>query len=101
MTTWLVVALVLAAGTYAFKAAGPLLLGDRPLPALVARVATLAPAALLAALVVVAALGSGVRSDVVARVVGVAAAALCLWRGRSFVVVVAVAVAVTAAIRLV
>ena len=101
MSTWLVVALALAAGTYAFKAAGPLLLGDRPLPQAVDRVATLAPPALLAALVVVSALGgAGVLADAVARLLGLVAAGLCLWRGRGFVVVVAVAVGVTAAVRL-
>jgi len=53
--TWAAI-LVLAAGTYALKSAGPLLLGDRPLPPRLARLVTLLPPALLAALVCVQAL---------------------------------------------
>ena len=91
--------LALAAGTYALKAAGPVLLGGRELPPLVARVADLLPAALLAALVAVQGLTAGGGLAVDARAAGVAAALVVAWRRGSFLLIVAVAVAVTALVR--
>ncbi|WP_217914810.1 AzlD domain-containing protein [Miltoncostaea marina] len=91
--------LALAAGTYALKAAGPLLLGGRELPGLVARVADLLPAALLAALVATQGLTADGDLTVDARAAGVAAALVVAWRRGSFLLIVAVAMAVTALVR--
>ncbi len=99
MSTPVIVLIGLSAGTYLFKAAGPLLLGGRRLPPVLDAVAARVPAALLAALTVVATIGNGARIDLDARVVGVAAAGVALWRRAPFVVVVIVAVAVTAGAR--
>jgi branched-subunit amino acid transport protein len=90
----------LAVGTYGLKAAAPVLLGGRRLPERVARVAQLLPAALLAALVVVSTISDEAALEVDARLVGVGAAAIALWRKAPFVVVVLVAAAATAAARL-
>jgi branched-subunit amino acid transport protein AzlD len=90
----------LAVGTYALKAAAPVLLGGRPLPERVARLAQLLPAALLGALVVVSTISDEATLQVDARLVGVAAAAFALWRKAPFVVVVLVAAAATAVARL-
>jgi hypothetical protein len=89
----------LAAGGYALKAAGPLLLGDRrPSPA-VARLLALLAVPLLAALIVVQTLGHGREVVLDARVPALAAAALCVWRGAPFLVTVVVAALVAALLR--
>ena len=98
--TWATV-LLLAAGTYAMKAAGPVVLGGRALPPLVTRVADLLPAALLAALVAVQTLTADGVWSLDTRAAGVGAAILVAWRRGSFLMIVATAVAVTAAARLV
>lgn len=90
----------LALGTYGLKAAAPLLLGGRPLPVRVSRVAQLLPAALLAALVVVSTIAEDAAITIDARLVGLGAAAVALWRRAPFVVVVLVAAAATALARL-
>lgn len=97
---WLVVVLT-GAGTVALKAAGPMLLGRRPLPAPVTRVLELLAPALLAALVVTLVFGGDRELVVDHRVVGLAAAlgAVAL-RAPMAVVVVGAAVA-TAVARLV
>jgi branched-subunit amino acid transport protein len=96
-----VVPVTLAIGVYAFKSAGPLLLGSRKLPPLVERIAQLAPAGLLAALVMVAAFKvDGQRAlRIDARAVGLVFACLALWRKQGFIVVVLVAAIVTAVAR--
>ena len=91
--------LALAAGTYAMKAAGPLVLGGRRLPPALARITDLLPAALLAALVAVQGLTSGGAWALDARAAGVAAALLVAWRRGSFLTIVVAAVVVTAAAR--
>lgn len=101
MSTGVIVLLGLSAGTYALKAAGPLVLGARPLPAAVDRVARRLPAALLASLVVVNAVADGASIALDARVGGVAAAAVALRLRATFVVVVVVGVATTALVRIV
>jgi branched-subunit amino acid transport protein len=90
----------LTAGTVAIKAAGPLVLGGRPLPRpLAAVVGSLAPA-LLAALVVVETLGTtGGGLTVDARLAGVAAAGAALALRAPLGVVILVAAAVTAGLR--
>jgi branched-subunit amino acid transport protein len=98
MRAWWTIAL-LAAGTFGLKAAGPVLLGGRRLPALLDRFVQILPASLLAALVLVQTVSVGHRVVLDARAAGVAAAALCLWRKQGFLVVVAVAMATTALVR--
>ena len=89
----------LAAGTYLLKAAGPLLLGSRTLPARFGRWAVLLPVPLLAALVATSTLTDDQRWIVDARAVGLAAAAVALWRRLPFIVVVVAAGAATAGAR--
>jgi uncharacterized membrane protein len=92
--------LVLAAGTWVLKAAGPVLLAGRSLPPRVGSVVALLPPALLAALVAVQSVGDGQALLVDARLGGVAAAALAVWRGAPFLVVIAVGTATAAGLRL-
>lgn len=94
---WLI--LGLAALTALIKAAGPVLLGGRALPAPVTRVIVLMAPTLLSALVVTSVLASGRSWSVGAHTVGVAVAAVMLWRRCSLVLSVVVAVLVTAGLR--
>ena len=95
---WIIVA-GCAALTFAIKAAGPVALGGRELPAAFSRVIVLMAPALLAALIVTNALADGDRIAVGADTVGVAAGALVVWRWKSVVGCVVVAAVVTAALR--
>ena len=100
MTVWLVVAVV-GAATIVFKASGPLLLGRRRLPELVAGpVAVLAPV-LLAALVVTQTVGGDNELVLDARLAGVGAGAVAIAARVPLPAVVIVAAAATAATRLV
>jgi len=95
---WAAIAL-LAVGTYALKAAGPLLLGGRALPpALAAPLALLAPA-MLAGLVAVQTLADGDRLTVDARVAGTAVALAAVLLRAPFLVVVLAAAAAAAGLR--
>ena len=96
--TWTVVILI-GLATMAMKSAGPVLLGGRPLPQPLTRVVSLAGPALLGALVAINTFGSGQALTLDARVVGVAAAAIALWRRAPLLLVVAMAAAATAAVR--
>ncbi len=98
-TAWTLVALA-AVVTAAIKAAGPLALGGRELPAWSSGVIALLAPALLAALVVTAALSEGQELKAGPETVGVAVAGLVYWRGGSVVLGVVVAAGVTAALRL-
>jgi hypothetical protein len=89
--------LLLAAGSYALKAAGPLLLGEREPSPNTARLLGLVAVPLLAALIVVQTVSDGTHLTLDARVPALAAAAFCVWRGAPFLVTVAVA-ALTAAL---
>ena len=100
MSDAMVVLIVMTVGTFAMKSAGPLVLGARSLPTSVQRVVDLLPAALLAALAVVSTLGDGQSIDIDARLVGLVAAGLALWKRAPFVVVIIVASAATAVTRL-
>ena len=91
--------LAIAAGSYALKAAGPLLLGDRKLSPRVARALALLAVPLLAALIVVQTLGPGEDIEIDARVPALGAAAICVWRGAPFLVTVVVAAVVAAGLR--
>jgi hypothetical protein len=97
---WVLIA-VLALATAVLKLAGPLALGGRPLPARALTIVGLLASALLAALVVVETFGKGRSLTLDARALGVAFAALALWRRAPMTVVVLGAAAVTAIARLV
>jgi branched-subunit amino acid transport protein len=97
--TWIAIA-VLAAGTYAFRLAGPLLHGRLRLPEPVQRYVSLAAVALLSALVATAALYAGVHFAGWARPAGVLVGAVLAWRRMPFVVVVIAAAATTGLLRL-
>jgi uncharacterized membrane protein len=96
---WLTIA-TLALATAVLKLAGPLALGGRPLPGKALTVVELLASALLAALVVVETFGNGRSLTLDARVLGVAFAAVALWRRAPMTVVVVGAAAVTALARL-
>jgi branched-subunit amino acid transport protein len=98
--------LVLAAGTYAFRLAGPLLRnrlaeadGAAELPPRLGELLTTAATVLLVALVATSALTDGGEFAGVALPAGVLAGGLLAWRKVPFVVVVAVAAAVAAGLR--
>jgi branched-subunit amino acid transport protein len=97
-TTWTVV-LVVSVVTIAIKAAGPMLLGGRPLPRRLNAVVSLLAPALLAALVAVNTLGGDRELVIDARLPGVLAAAVAIWLKAPVLVVVIVAAAVTAGVR--
>lgn len=92
--------LALAGGTYALKAAGPVLVGNRRLPAWATSLADLVPPALLAALIAVSSLTTDGRWEIDARAAGLGAALLAAWWRGSFLVIVAAAMAATALTRL-
>jgi len=98
--SWTIV-IAVGAGTMAIKAAGPLLLGSRPLPASVQRVVALLAPALLAALVATAALGVGQPLLIDARMIGLGAAALALVLRAPVLLVVVIAAATAAVARLI
>lgn len=98
--SWTVV-LAVGLGTVAIKAAGPVLLGGRPLPDRLRNVVALLAPALLAALVATAGLSTGQQLVLDARVVGLGAAALALAARAPILVVVFVAAASAALLRLV
>ena len=87
-------------GTMAIKAAGPVLLGDRPLPSSVQRVVALLAPALLAALVATAAFADGQRLAIDPRAAGLAVAAVAIALRAPVLLVVVLAAATAAVIRL-
>jgi branched-subunit amino acid transport protein len=95
----LLVVMLVGAGTIATKAAGPVLLGGRPLPQRLTGIVELLAPALLGALVAVQALGEGRSLVVDERLIGVAAAGIASWRKAPLLVVVVVAAAATALAR--
>jgi branched-subunit amino acid transport protein len=92
---WLIV-LLCGLATIAIKAAGPVLLGGRGLPPRLAAVIVLLGPALLAALVAINTFGAGRALTLDARVLGVGAAALAIWRRAPLLLVVVIAAGVTA-----
>lgn len=96
--SWVAI-VVLAVGTYALKAVGPVLVGGRPLPRRLGEVAALLPAALLAALVAVQTLGGNGGIHLDARIAGVAAAAVAVWLRAPFLAVIAVGAGTAALLR--
>jgi branched-subunit amino acid transport protein len=97
---WIVV-IVIGVFTMLFKAAGPVFLGRRQLPARVDAVVALIAPVMLTALVVTQTFGGDEEVAVDARVPGVAAAAVAVWRGAPIVLAMVIAASVTALIRLV
>jgi branched-subunit amino acid transport protein len=97
--TWTVVLLV-GAFTISFKAAGPVLLAGRQLPAWLTSAFELLAPSLLAALVVTQSVGGkdGIVLD--ARLVGLGAAVAAIWLRAPLIVVVLVAALATALARL-
>ena len=93
---------VLAVGvaTVAIKASGPLLAGERELPAPIARAVDLLAPAVLAALVATQTVGGDRELVVDERAAGVASAALAVALRAPPLVAVAVAAAITALLRL-
>jgi len=90
----------LAAGAYALKAVGPLLLAGREPPARLTGLIALLAVPLLAALVVVQTVADGEELALDARLPAVLVAGVAVWRGAPFLVVVLLAAAVAAGLRL-
>ena len=95
------IVVVVAVGTIVIKAAGPVLLGGRPLPPAVQRVVALLAPALLAALVATTAFGTGQALAIDARAAGLTVAAVAIALRAPVLLVVVLAAAVAAVIRLV
>ncbi|MGE5226584.1 MAG: AzlD domain-containing protein [Planctomycetaceae bacterium] len=93
-TVWIIVA-VTGVATLALKAAGPVLLGGRPLPVRVTDVVSLVAPALLAALVAIGTFASGRSLTLDARVLGVGAAAVAIRLRAPLLVSVVLAATVT------
>jgi len=91
--------LVLAAGAYAFKAFGLIVIGSPTITRRLAPLTALIPAALFAAIIAVQTFESDESLVLDARVVGVAVAVLATWRRVPFVGVLALAMAATALVR--
>ena len=98
MTVWIVVGAV-GVATIVFKAAGPLLLARRPLAPRVQSVVDLLAPVMLTALVVTQTVGGNQELVLDARVPGVAAAAVAIWRGVPVIVAMVVAALVTGLLR--
>jgi len=97
-TEWALIGLC-AMVTFAIKAAGPVALGGRDLPAPFVRVVGLLAPALLTALIVTNALADGDRLGIGADTFGVLAATGVVVRWGSIIGAVVVAAVVTAALR--
>jgi branched chain amino acid efflux pump len=95
---WSVV-VVTGLATAGIKAAGPVLLGGRALPARLDRVIALLAPAMLGALVAINTFASGRSLAIDARAAGIAAAVVAIRLRAPLPVVVVVAAAVTALVR--
>jgi branched-subunit amino acid transport protein len=92
--------LTLAAGTYAFRYAGPALRAKVAFPPRVRQLLETAAVVLLTALVAITALTEGHGFAGLARPAGVLAAGVLAWRRAPFLAVVITAAVVTAVLRL-
>ncbi len=99
MTEVWVVVIMVGVATVTIKALGPVIRGGRPIPARLTGVVELLAPAVLSALVVTQALAKGESLTVDARLVGLAAAAVALWRRAPILVVIVVAATATALTR--
>jgi branched-subunit amino acid transport protein len=97
---WIVV-IAVGALTLVFKAAGPVFLGRHRLPPAVDSVVVLVAPVMLTALVVTQTFGGDEELVADARIPGVAAAAIAIWRDVPIVAAMAVAGVTTALLRLV
>ena len=95
---WTVV-LVSALATVVLKGVGPVVLGGRPLPRRVIGPVSLLAPALLAALVATQVFGGDHELVLDARAVGLAVAAVAIWRRAPLLLVVVLAAATTAVVR--
>ena len=101
MTSTLVAGgLLLAAGTYGFRAVGPALRSRVTFPARAERLLAAASVVVLTALMAVMALTQGHHLAGYTRPVGVVVGAVLAWRKAPFLVCVLAAAAVTALLRL-
>ena len=91
--------LVLAGAAYAFKAAGPLVVGRRTLAPELTQVLGLVAVPVLAGLILVQTLDGAGRLVIDARVPAMLVAALLVWRRAPFLVVVFAAAATAALLR--
>lgn len=98
--TLAVAMLALAAGTFAFRLAGPLLRSRITLPPRAEKLMETAAIVLLAAVVATTALTEGHGPAGFARPAGVAVAGVLAWRKAPFLVVVLAAAATAAGLRL-
>lgn len=96
----IIATLVLAAGTFAFRLAGPLLRTKVRLSPRAERLMTLSAVVLLAALVGTSALTEGHEFAGIARPAGVLVGGVLAWRKAPFVAVVIAAAATAALLRL-
>jgi branched-subunit amino acid transport protein len=96
--SWVVV-LGLAAGAYAFKVLGLVVIGDRTLPQILERCLALIPAAMIAAIIVNNTFAVGRHLQIDARVAGVGTAVVLAWKRAPFVAIIFCGAAVTALIR--
>ena len=99
MTEIWVIVIVVAVATALFKSAGPLLLGGRSLPPRIQAVVDLLAPVMLTALVVTQTFGGDGDVVVDARVPGVLAGAVAVWRGIPIVPAMVIGALVTAAVR--
>ncbi|WP_035849714.1 AzlD domain-containing protein [Kitasatospora azatica] len=99
-TTLVVAALALAAGTFAFRLAGPLLRSRVTFPARVEKLLETASVVLLVALVATTTLYEGHGWAGYARPAGVLVGGVLAWRKLPFLVVVLAAAGTTAVLRL-
>jgi len=97
--SWIVIAVV-GTATMAFKASGPVLLGQRQLPPRVSSVVEVLAPAMLAALVVTQTVGGDRELVLDERLLGVAAGGVAVWLRAPLVVVMIVAALVAALVRL-
>lgn len=95
---WVIVVLV-GFATIVIKSIGPILLGGRELPPRISSLIGLLAPALLAALVAINTFGTSRSLVLDARVLGVAAAGVAIWRRAPVLLVVVIAAAVTAVAR--
>ncbi|MEI5102253.1 AzlD domain-containing protein [Streptomyces sp. PmtG] len=100
MNAQLACVLALAAGTYAFRLAGPLLHGRVELPARAQELLATAAAVILVALLATGALAEGQEFAGFSRPAGVLVGGVLAWRRAPFVMVVLGAAAATALLRL-
>jgi branched-subunit amino acid transport protein len=97
---WVAVAVV-GLGTVGLKALGPVVFGGRALPERLTGIVELLAPAVLSALVAVQAFGADRALVLDARLIGLAAAGIALWRKAPMIVVVLVAAVTTAVVRLI